>query len=139
MRPWSSGLAAVLVTAGLCGCGPGVIGEDCLPELPTVQPAEVAAGGQVTIASTGFACDDRYEGREQYSLELLSLGRADPVDLGDVEVDPDGSFWTVVTVPVDASPGESHVAVHGSPYDEPCDDTGSCASYGVDLTVTPAP
>jgi len=140
MRARSLALAAALVAAGLSGCGNGVSGEDCLPELPPVQPAEVVAGTQLTIASTGFSCDARYDDEEKrYPLELGSVGRAEPVDLGDVDVDPDGSFTTTVTVPVDASPGESHVSVSGSPYDEPCDDTGSCAGYTVSLTVLPAP
>ena len=146
MRPWSIGLAAVLLVAGLGACGDAVSGGDCFPELPTVEPASVAAGAQLTVTSTGFACDARYDDGKQYGLELFSLGRADPVDLGDVDVAPDGSFSATVTVPADASPGESALSVSGSRYDEPCDDTGgsgggsgSCAGYGVTVTVLPAP
>ena len=122
-----------------------VSGRGCLPQLPTVAPAAVAAGGQLTITSTGFTCDARYEDGQQYGLELFSLGRTDPIDLGDVDVAPDGSFSATVTVPADASPGESVLSVSGSAYDEPCDDTGGsgggggCAGYGVTVTVLPAP
>ena len=146
MRPWSLGLAAVLL-AGLCGCGDGFSGDaDCHPELPTAAPAAVPAGGQLTIASTGFACDASYAEGKQYGVVLYSLGRTDPVHLGDVDVAPDGSFSATVTVPPDASPGESALSLSGSRYDEPCDDTGgsegtsaSCAGYDVGLTVLPAP
>jgi hypothetical protein len=140
MRSWSLGTAAVLLVAGLCGCGDGVSGGDCFPELPTVRPAAVAVGAQLTIASTGFGCDARYDDGKQYGLRLSSDGRIDPIDLGDVDVAPDGSFSVTVTVPRNASPGESSLAVSGSPYDEPCQDTGSsCASYAASLTVLPAP
>ena len=139
MRARSLALAAALAAAAvLSGCGDGVSGGDCLPELPTAQPAEVVAGGRLTLASTGFTCDARYDEGKRYQLELASLGRVDPVDLGEVDVAPDGSFTATVTVPADASPGESAVSVSGSPYDEPCEDTGSCAGYTVSLTVLPA-
>ena len=138
MRSWSLGTAAVLFLAGLCGCGDGVSGGDCSPELPTVRPAAVAVGAQLTIASTGFGCDARYDDGKQYGLRLSSVGRTDPIDLGDVDVAPDGSFSVTVTVPGEAWPGESYVVATGSPYDEPCQDTGSCVTYGTNLTVLPA-
>lgn len=139
MRPWVLVPAVVLLVAGLGGCGDGVSGGDCDPEMPTVEPAAVVVGEQLTIASTGFSCDARYDDGKRYGLELSSVGREDPVDLGDVDVAPDGSFRVTVTVPVDASPGESFVSVSGSPFDEPCDDTASCATHGQDVTVLPAP
>lgn len=140
MRAWSHASAAVLLAAGLVGCGDGVSGDDCLPELPVVRPSEVVAGEQLTISSTGSACGARHDGGKRYGLQLLSLGRADPVDLGDVDVAPDGSFTATVSVPADASPGESAVSVSGSPYDEPCDDgEASCAGYDVSVTVLPVP
>jgi len=141
MRPRSLVLvlAAVLVTTGSSGCDDGVSRADCLPALPTAQPAAVAVGAQLTIASTGSACAARYDDGKEYSLELLSLGRTGSIDLGDVDVEPDGSFSVTLAVPSDASPGESAVSVHGSPYDDPCDDTASCASYGVSVVVLPAP
>jgi hypothetical protein len=139
MRPWSLGLASVLLVAGLCGCGDGVSGGDCYPELPTVQPAAVAVGAQLTIASTGFGCDARYDDGKHYDVRLSSLGRADPIDLGDVDVASDGSFSVTVTVPEDASPGESYVIATGSPFDGPCRDTGSCVTYGTNVTVLPEP
>ena len=146
MRPRTLGLVAALLVAGPCGCDDGVSGEDCYPELPTVQPASVPAGAQLTVTSTGSACDASYDDGKRYGLELSSLGRADPVDIGDVDVAPDGSFSATVTVPTDASPGESVLSVSGSRYDEPCDDTGgsgggsgSCAGYGVTVTVLPVP
>jgi hypothetical protein len=138
MRPWSLGLAAVLFVAGLCGCGDGVSGGDCLPELPTVEPAAVAAGAEVTVASTGFTCDARYDDERQYSLQMGFEGRAEPVDVGDVDVAADGSFTVTVTVPSTASPGSSVVSIRGSRYDEPCDDSSSCALYGASFVVLPA-
>jgi hypothetical protein len=132
-------LAVVLATGGLAGCGNGLSGGDCLPEPVTVQPAEVAAGAPLTVASTGFrACGARYDDGHQYELQLFSLGRRDPIDLGDVDVARDGSFTATVAVPADASPGESEIGVRGSPYDEPCEDGESCAGYGVRLIVLPA-
>ena len=131
-------LAAVLVTAGLCGCGTGPFGEDCLPEPLTVQPAEVAIGAELVVSAERFACDAHYDEGEQYSLEMAFVSRADPIDLADVDVERDGSFTSTVTVPPAASPGESYVTVHGSPYDEPCDDGASCAGYSVRFVVLPA-
>jgi hypothetical protein len=144
MRPWSLGLVTAILAASLAGCGDGAVPEQvtgtrCLPQLPTLRPAAVAAGAELTITSTGFTCGTRYDEGKQYALELSSVGRTDPIDLGDVDVAPDGSFSVTVTVPVEASPGESALVVAGSPYDEPCDDTnGSCAGYGTSLTVLPA-
>ena len=59
MRARSLAVAASLAAAVLSGCGDGVSGGDCLPELPTAQPAAVVAGGRLTLTSTGFACDAR--------------------------------------------------------------------------------
>jgi hypothetical protein len=139
MRPWSLGLASVLLVAGLSGCGDGVSGGDCFPELPTVEPAAVTAGAQLTISSTGFTCDARYDDERQYSLQMGFEGRAEPVDLEDVDVTTDGSFRVTLTVPSTASPGGSAVSIRGSRYDEPCDDSSSCALYGASFVVLPAP
>ena len=69
---------------------------------------------------------------------MLFLGRADAVDLGDVDVARDGSFSTTVTVPRDASPGEAAIVASGSPYDD-CPDDASCAGYSVDVLLVPGP
>ena len=143
MRPWSLGpaaalLAAVLLAGVLAGCGDGVSGGDCFPEPPTVEPAAVAVGAELTIASTGFACDARYDDERTYSLRMGFEGRAEQIELGDVDVAPDGSFAVTVTVPPAASPGGSAVSIRGSRYDEPCDDSSSCALYGVTFVVLPA-
>ena len=132
-------LAVALATGGLAGCGADAGGGACLPEPLIVRPAEVVAGASLTVASTGFrACGARYDDGHEYELQLSSLGRRDPIDLGDAAVAPDGSFTATVTVPADASPGESEIGVRGSPYDEPCGDGESCAGYGVRVTVLPA-
>jgi hypothetical protein len=132
-------LAAALVAVGLGGCGDGVSGGDCLPEPLTVQPAEVAVGAQLTLASAGFiACGARYDDGKEYQLQLAFVGRRDAIDLGDVDVARDGSFTATLTVPLDASPGESYLGVRGSPFDDPCDDGESCAGYSVAVTVLPA-
>lgn len=108
----------------------------CLPSRLRAEPTTVAAGGTVTVTSAPFECGARYEPGKLYALELLSLGRANPLELGSFPVDDDGSFRAVVCVPADASPGESYVVAHGTAFDQPCARNASCAGYDVRLVVT---
>ncbi len=132
--------AGLLLTAAGCATD-GDPTARCLPARPTVQPAQVAVGGEVTLSAPAAGCDLGYDGGASYEVTLFLHGRADAVDLGDVDVDVDvdGSFRMTLTVPADAPPGPAALALAGSSYDD-CDDTGSgsCASYGVDLDLLPA-
>ncbi len=130
--------AGLLLTAAGCATD-GDPTARCLPARPTVQPAQVAVGGEVTLSAPAAGCDLGYDDGASYEVTLFLHGRADAVDLGDVDVDVDGSFRMTLTVPADAPPGPAALALAGSSYDD-CDDTGSgsCASYGVDLDLLPA-
>ena len=56
-----------------------------------------------------------------------------------MDIAPDGSSSATVTVPRVAVPGQASVSVVGSRYDEPCEDTASCALQGALFVVLPAP
>ncbi len=129
-------ITAVLLAATGCGhhAEPA---SGCLPARLSVTPAEVEAGGEVTLSAPAAGCDLGYDEGPRYEVGLTGEAGAG-FDLGEVEVAEDGSFRTVLTVPADAPPGPSTLAVSGSRYDECLDTTGSCAGYGVYLTVVPA-
>ncbi len=127
-------VAALLVTAG-CATGDEPASR-CLPARLAVQPAEVAVGGEVTLGAPAAGCDLGYDDGVSYGVGLVGQGWS--VDLGEVEVAGDGSFRAVLTVPADAPPGPGTLAVTGSRYDDCLDTSGSCAGYGVHLTLLPA-
>ena len=133
---------AVMFAAGLgiAACSPAQPGSTtCLPEPLHVNPPEVAAGSSVSISSARFKCSASYPAGKRYELTLGLVGRQPPMNLGSYPVNTDGSFDAQVAIPPDASPGEAYVIVHGSPFDH-CDQSGqgSCAGYGVRLTIIPA-
>ncbi len=137
MRATTSPAAALLAAGLLAATGCGHDGEPasrCLPARLTVEPVRVEVGGQVTLAAPAAGCDLGYDDGASYEVTLA--GRGVSVDLGDVDVAEDGSFRAVLTVPADVPPGPAGLSVRGSPHDD-CDDTGSCAGYGVDLTLLP--
>ena len=92
-----------------------------------------------SVSSAGFKCGGSYPSGKTYRLELGLIGRQPPMELGSYPVNKDGSFEAVVSIPANASPGDAGILVFGSPYDQ-CNDTGhgSCAGYGVSLTIIPA-
>ena len=132
----SAALAAALLTA--CGGGPVFTSLQCLPAPLSADPATVAVGSPVMVTSPGFACDGSYPEGKRYRLQLLLLGRAQPLELGTAPVGVDGSFRATVVVPPGAFPGDARLEVLGSPFDDCADGGGSCAGYGVALTLLPA-
>jgi hypothetical protein len=92
----------------------------------------------VIVSSAAFKCGGSYPSGKKYQLTLGLVGRSAPIDLGGYPVNTDGSFEASVPIPVNASPGEAYIVIRGSPFDE-CNDTnhGSCAGYGVGLTILP--
>lgn len=113
----------------------------CLPAALTATPRAVSAGGNVVLTSTGFtspAC--RYRRGKHYRLTLGTVGRQPPRDLGVVSVSRRGKLRADVSIPMDASPGEAYIIVHGSGFDR-CDDTrSSCAGYVTPLAkIAPSP
>ncbi len=130
--PWL--VATLLVTAG-CALGEEPASR-CLPARLAVQPAQVAVGSEVTLSAPAAGCDLGYDDGVSYEVGLVGQGWS--VDLGEVEVAGDGSFRAVLPVPADVPPGPGTLAVTGSRHDDCLDTTGSCAGYGVDVTVLPA-
>lgn len=129
-------LAAVAAAAAfglfpllLAGCASG---PQCLPASLHVNPSTVAAGQTVTLSAPAATCDLGYAPGHSYSLSIQTHGTV--LKLPDVAVRTDGSFSAVITVPVTAPKGAAEVVVTGSPFDN-CDDTGSCAGYGIPLTI----
>ena len=133
-------LASGLLTAAfLTGCGQGPLFTtlQCLPAPLSADPGKVAVGAPVTVTSGPFECGGSYPEGKRYRLLLLLLGRTQPIELGTAPVAVDGSFRATVVIPSGASPGDADVEVLGSPFDD-CADDGSCAGYGVALTLLPA-
>ncbi|HEV7212237.1 MAG TPA: hypothetical protein VGN47_11055 [Blastococcus sp.] len=128
-------LAAAFLTA--CDHGPLFSRLQCLPAPLSAEPRTVAVGAAVTLTSGPFACDGSYPEGHRYRLQLLLLGRAQPIELGTAPVAVDGSFRATVVISPGASPGDAYVEVRGSPFDD-CPDDGSCARYGVAVTLVPA-
>lgn len=130
----SAGLAALLFAATLSACSPGA--NRCLPADLEASPSEVRAGESLTIASAAAECDLGYDGETPYSIVLISSSgeRSDDVEL---PVREDGRFSEELVVPDSFPAGASSVVVTGSTYDD-CgdDDSGSCAAYSTDITVT---
>jgi hypothetical protein len=110
-----------------------------LPEPLHVNPAQVAAGSSVAVASAPFKYGGTYPAGKKYQLSLGLVGRQPPMNLGSYPVNTDGSFAASVPIPAKASPAEAAIIVHGSPFDQ-CDDSGqgSCAGYVVSFTIIPA-
>jgi hypothetical protein len=120
---------------GLAACGSAIrFGDPCLPARLAVSPAEVAAGGTVTVSSPAAGCDLGYGEGHTYTIVLNSRGKSSPPVTA--EVARDGSFSADVTVPGDFAAGAAYVVVAGSPYDD-CgkDGRGSCAGYAADVLI----
>jgi hypothetical protein len=140
-RSGSVGLLSALAVAA-SGCAGTAThasaSRTCLPSRLSAQPQKVQAGGTLVLSSGAFQCARRYLPGHSYTLVLAPVGRAAPLRLAAVRVHQDGSFTASIVVPATASPGESYVIVHGSPFDAQCDDTGSCADYEARVQVVPA-
>src|SRR6476620_518615 len=97
--------ASALAAAALNGCGVGsdagsglfVSTGRCLPEPLSVDPATVVVGRSVAVSSPAFRCDASYPAGKRYTLTLAFGGRMEPVELGTVAVDEDGSFRATVS------------------------------------------
>lgn len=124
---------ALLVAATLSACAPSA--DRCLPAPLEATPTEVRAGESVTIESGAAECDLGYDDDTAYSIELVSSSgeRSDEVE---VRVGGDGRFSTTTVVPDSFPSGVATVVVSGSTYDDCDDDSGSCAVYSTDITVT---
>ena len=86
---------------------------------------------------TGKAvCDLGYDSKSTYTVVLFSSTsqQSDPME---VPVDDDGTFSAEIRVPETFTSGIASVTVSGSPYDDCGDESGSCAVYSVDVTITP--
>ena len=79
-----------------------------------------------------------YPAGRAYTAVLSQTGRSRPLDTADVAGHRDGSFRAKIRIPASASPGESALSVQGSRFDSLCNDTASCASYRIRLTVLAA-
>ncbi|MGZ4669037.1 MAG: hypothetical protein ACXVX3_10990 [Blastococcus sp.] len=132
-----SGLLAAVFLTACGGHGPVFTRLQCLPAPLSADPGKVTVGAAVTVTSGPFECDGSYPEGHRYRLQLLLVGRAQPIELGTAPVAVDGSFRATVVVPSGASPGDAYVNVLGSPFDDCADDGGSCAGYSVGITLLP--
>lgn len=124
---------AMLTATTLTACAPEP--DRCLPAPLDVSSADVAPGESLTVRSAAAECDLGYENGASYSIAVVSSSGEQSDDV-DVPVERDGSFSTEITVPESFPDGAASVVVSGSPYDECDEDSGSCAAYVVDITVS---
>ncbi|WP_285115103.1 hypothetical protein [Leifsonia sp. fls2-241-R2A-40a] len=126
-------LALALALAGCTGSS-FLSPHACLPGRLSVDPAVVAAGGSVTLASGPARCDLGYERGHTYSVKVMHRQLASPPTV--VEVEPSGRFLTRVVIPESFPAGDAVIVVTGSPFDRCAEEGyGSCAGYAVDITI----
>lgn len=132
-----------LVTGGCSSSTQPGTASGCYPTRLRVSDAHVSAGDRLTVSSPPFRCQARYPAGKTYTLRLLQVGRAAPLQVAVVPVAQNGSLRATVRIPRRASPGLSYIEAHDSPFDQPCQDTvpaaASCAAYVVRVRVGPAP
>jgi len=133
-------ITGAMAAGALTACAPtSVLGQERCGSSPLeVIPAQAEPGASITLSSPAFECPTAYPDGTTYTFALSQDDRGGSLPLGAADVAEDGSFRTELVIPDDALPGDSYLFVtSGSVFDEPCDD-GSCAAYGVNLTVLPA-
>jgi hypothetical protein len=112
----------------------------CSAEPPKLSAASVQAGRSLNVTGPSSNCGTVLAGTT-YSIVLGQVGRAAPVTLAIVNVQKDGSFMADVTIPTDASPGESYILIQTSTKEPTCHDvhnqSESCAGLVARITVLP--
>lgn len=75
-------LACIALAVGGCSSStqPGAA-SGCYPSRLRVSDAQVSAGGRLTVSSPPFRCQARYPAGKTYTLRLLRMGRAAPVEV----------------------------------------------------------
>ncbi|WP_144875948.1 hypothetical protein [Microbacterium sp. 1.5R] len=128
----SIAMATALAASGLTACASTT---RCLPAELTASPARIAAGDTLTLASGPAECDLGFESEPIYTVVLYSstAQQSEPLEVAPGE---DGTFSSEISIPESFSPGIATVVVTGSPYDECGNESGSCAQYSVDVTIT---
>ena len=128
-------LVVVVILLGVPACSGSSSGSHCLPPLPRATPTKVSVGETITVTTDPADCDLNYPKDKQYVVTFGHSGSERQLATQDVRVKPDGTFVAHITVPVGIRPGMAWINVAGSPYDRPCQDTGSCVSYTTTVTV----
>ena len=127
--------AVTVMTASLLAACNGAT-QRCLPAELAASPKKVGPGDSLRLTSGPAECDLDLDGDARYTIVLYSstAQESEPVE---IPIDNTGVFSSEVLIPESFTPGIASVVVTGSPYDDCGDESGSCAQYSVDVTITP--